>query len=102
GVHQKQVDTMPRAGGIGEVCWPDAYDAPGAPSAQSEWPEINSAWCNPRMDDDCYINEKKVPVAELGKWLPAVSQSNIDQIGGYCETILCFDKDDQPAGYLLQ
>ncbi|BAT67280.1 hypothetical protein [Pseudomonas aeruginosa] len=77
-------------------------DAPGAPSAQSEWPEINSAWCNPRMDDDCYINEKKVPVAELGKWLPAVSQSNIDQIGGYCETILCFDKDDQPAGYLLQ
>ncbi|MDI4074364.1 hypothetical protein QK408_30100, partial [Pseudomonas aeruginosa] len=25
GVHQKQVDTMPRAGGIGEVCWPDAY-----------------------------------------------------------------------------
>ncbi|HBN8419893.1 TPA: hypothetical protein VDT10_002351 [Pseudomonas aeruginosa] len=77
-------------------------NATGAPSTQSEWPEIKSAWCNPRMDDECYINEKKVPVAELGKWLPAVSQSNIDQIGGYCETILCFDKDDQPAGYLLQ
>lgn len=73
-----------------------------AASAQSEWPEIKSAWCNPRMDDDCYINEKKVPVAELGKWLPAVAESNIDQIGGYCETILCFDKDNLPAGYLLQ
>ncbi|HEK0085368.1 hypothetical protein [Pseudomonas aeruginosa] len=78
-----------------------ASQSPGA-SDQSEWPEVKSAWCNPRMDDECYINEKKVPVAELGKWLPAVAESNIDQIGGYCETILCFDKDNQPVGYLLQ
>ncbi len=73
-----------------------------ATSAQSEWPEVKSAWCNPRMDDDCYINEKKVPIADLGKWLPTVAESNIDQIGGFCETILCFDKDNQPVGYLLQ
>ncbi|HGW4727207.1 TPA: hypothetical protein ACNH51_006081 [Pseudomonas aeruginosa] len=71
-------------------------------SAQSEWPDVKSAWCNPRMDDDCYINNQKVPVAELGKWLPSVSESNIDQLGGHCETILCFDSKDQPLGYLLQ
>lgn len=73
-----------------------------ATSAQSEWPDVKSAWCNPRMDDDCYINNKKVPVAELGKWLPTISESNVDQLGGYCETILCFDSNDQPLGYLLQ
>ena len=75
---------------------------PSGTSDQSEWPEVKSAWCNPRMDDECYINNQRVPVADLGKWLPAVAESNIDQIGGYCETILCFDKDNQPAGYLLQ
>ena len=73
-----------------------------ATSAQLEWPDVKSAWCNPRMDDECYINNQRVPVADLGKWLPAVAESNIDQIGGYCETILCFDKDNQPAGYLMQ
>ncbi|BAU72377.1 hypothetical protein [Metapseudomonas furukawaii] len=73
-----------------------------AEPAQTEWPDVKSAWCNPRMDDECYINEKRVPIAELGRWLPDVAESNIDQIGGYCETILCFDKDDQPIGYLLQ
>ena len=75
---------------------------PPSTSAQSEWPEVKTAWCNPRMDDDCYINSKKVPIAELGKYLPSVSESNVDQLGGYCETILCFDKDDQAMGYLLQ
>ncbi|MNY25872.1 hypothetical protein D3C86_1596800 [compost metagenome] len=73
-----------------------------ATSTQSKWPDVKSAWCNPRMDDDCYINEKRVPIAELGKWLPDISESNADQLGGHCETILCFDKDDQPMGYLLQ
>ncbi len=48
-----------------------------------------------RMGDDCYVNEKKVPVAELAKWLPSVSESNVDQLGGYCEAILCFDSKDQ-------
>lgn len=75
-------------------------NTPAAP--QSEWPEVKTAWCNPQADDDCYINNKKVPVAELGKWLPDISESNADQLGGHCETILCFDKDDQPMGYLLQ
>ncbi|MDD2046216.1 hypothetical protein [Pseudomonas putida] len=77
-----------------------AMKAPTAP--QSEWPEVKTAWCNPRMDDDCYINNKKVPIAELGKWLPDISESNADQLGGHCETILCFDENNQPMGYLLQ
>lgn len=71
-------------------------------SSKSEWPEVKTAWCNPRLDDDCYINNKKIPVAELGNWLPDISESNADQLGGHCETILCFDKDEQPMGYLLQ
>ncbi|HDS1738508.1 hypothetical protein NPS49_09605 [Pseudomonas putida] len=70
--------------------------------SSSEWPEVKTAWCNPRMDDDCYINNKKVPIAELSKWLPGISESNADQLGGYCETILCFDENDQPMGYLIQ
>ena len=31
---------------------------PPSTSVQSEWPEVKTAWCNPRMDDDCYINSK--------------------------------------------
>lgn len=81
---------------------PAATAQPVATTAQSTWPEVKSAWCNPQKDDDCHINNKKVPVADLGKWLPAVAESNIDQIGGYCETILCFDSKDQPLGYLPQ
>lgn len=56
------------------------------PTPQSEWPEVKTAWCNPQADDDCYINSKKVPVAELGKWLPDISESNADQLGGQCES----------------
>ncbi|MFL1555079.1 hypothetical protein [Pseudomonas sp. O11] len=73
-----------------------------ATSPQPKRPEVKTAWCNPRMDDECYINNQMVPLAELGKWLPDISESNVDQLGGHCETILCFDKDDQPMGYLLQ
>lgn len=68
--------------------------------SQGEWPEVNSAWCNPRMDDDCYINGESVPMHELNKFLPEVSQSNIDQIGGYCEGVICFDADNVPAGVM--
>lgn len=66
------------------------------------YPPVKTAWCNPLKDDDCYIDNKKVLIAELGKYLPSVSESNVDQLGGYCETILCFDEGDQPLGYLLQ
>lgn len=71
-------------------------------SAPQSYPDVKSAWCNPQADDDCYINGKKVPIAQLGKYLPEVTESNVDQLGGGCETILCFDKDDKPLGYLSQ
>ena len=54
------------------------------------------------MDDDCYINSKRVPIAKLGKWLPEISESNANHIGRHCETILCFDGTEQPLGYLLK
>lgn len=78
----------------------DKSNVQEAANTQSEWPDVKSAWCNPRADDDCYINEKKVPIADLGKWLPPVSQSQVDQLGGYCETYICFDTKDQPLGVM--
>ncbi|MCY1454295.1 hypothetical protein D9M71_713490 [compost metagenome] len=67
-----------------------------------KWPEVKSAWCNPRMDDDCYINNQPVSVYDLGKWLPAVSREEAEQEGGYCETSICFDSKDQPIGHIPQ
>ncbi|MNS62105.1 hypothetical protein D3C72_951540 [compost metagenome] len=88
---------------IGDDCFKDVQKTSvQSPAAQQSYPDVKSAWCNPRADDDCYINNKKVPIAELGKYLPAISESNADQLGGGCETILCFDKDDQPLGYMSQ
>ncbi|QOH71675.1 hypothetical protein IGB31_04500 [Pseudomonas putida] len=72
-----------------------------APS-RFKWPEVKSAWCNPRMDDDCYINNQSVSVSDLGKWLPAVSREEAEQEGGYCETGICFDSKDQPIGHIPQ
>jgi hypothetical protein len=75
-----------------------------APS-RFQWPEVKSAWCNPRMDDDCYINEEPVAIEDLGKWLPAIHPEEIaevEQEGGYCETILCFSSADKPLGFKPQ
>lgn len=30
-------------------------------------------WCNPRMDDECYLNEVKVPYKDLPKYLPILN-----------------------------
>ncbi|MBH8692575.1 hypothetical protein I5J61_01235 [Pseudomonas aeruginosa] len=75
-----------------------------APS-RFQWPEVKSAWCNPRMDDDCYINEEPVAIEDLGKWLPAIHPEEIaevEQEGGYCETIFCFSSADKPLGFKPQ
>jgi len=61
-------------------------------------PAVNSAWCNPRLDDDCYINHAKVPQAQLGQYLPVVSMDDVERQGGYCETVICFNEDDKPIG----
>ncbi len=59
---------------------------------------IRSAWCNPRLDDDCYINEVKVPVADLGKYLKSLNVDVVQNAGGYCEYPVCYDKHDNVIG----
>lgn len=59
-----------------------------------------TAWCNPQAEDDYSINNKKVPITELDKWLPDIRESNAYQLGGTWEAMLCFDSKDQPLGYL--
>ena len=63
-------------------------------------PKVTSAWCNPRKDDDCYINNTKVPEAQLGRYLPTVDLEEVSQQGGYCEVAICFSEDDQPIGII--
>lgn len=54
------------------------------------------------MDDDCYVKNKKVQVAERVNGYRTSAMSNADQLRGQRETILCYDRDDQPMGYLPQ
>lgn len=69
-------------------------------TGSSDWPDVISAWCNPRADDDCYINDEKVARDDLDKYLPPVSQLDVDTAGGYCEIDICFDGKDKPFGLL--
>jgi len=61
---------------------------------------VVSAWCNPHMDDECYINEERVPVDDLVQYLPKVTREAVDQAGGYCEYPICYSTDDKPVGIL--
>ena len=60
--------------------------------------EIKEAWCNPRADDECTINDKKVPKADLKQYLPAVYELEVLNAGGHCEYPICYDKNDKPIG----
>jgi hypothetical protein len=60
--------------------------------------EVKEAWCNPRADDECTINDKKVPKAELKQYLPAVYELEVLNSGGHCEYPICYDKNDKPVG----
>lgn len=55
-------------------------------------------WCNPRADDECTINDKKAPRAELKQYLPAVYELEALNSGGHCEYPICYDKNDKPVG----
>ncbi len=59
---------------------------------------VTEAWCNPRMDDECYINNKQVPVDQLSSYLPVVKEDDIVAAGGYCEYPICYDRNDRPVG----
>lgn len=78
---------------------------PTSAPGRFQWPEVKSAWCNPRMDDDCYVNDEPVAIQDLDKWLPAIHPeevAEVEQEGGYCETILCFSSADKPLGFKPQ
>ncbi|AZE56928.1 hypothetical protein C4K03_4790 [Pseudomonas synxantha] len=60
--------------------------------------EVKEAWCNPRVDDECTINGKKVPKAELKQYMPAVYELEALNPSGHCEYPICYDKNDNPVG----
>lgn len=60
--------------------------------------EVTEAWCNPRADDECTINGKKVPKSELKQYLPAVYELEVLNAGGHCEYPICYDKNNKPVG----
>jgi len=62
--------------------------------------EIKEAWCNPRADDECTINGKKVPKVQLKQYLPEIYELEVLNAGGYCEHPICYDKNDKPMGIL--
>lgn len=60
--------------------------------------EIKEAWCNPQADDECYLNDTQVPKADLGKYLPSISDSQAAEQGGWCEYPLCYNGDNKVIG----
>lgn len=69
-----------------------------ASSALANVGEIKEAWCNPQMDDECSINGKRIPMADLGKYLPSVDPAQIEAADGTCEYPICYDKTYKPVG----
>ncbi|EZO28627.1 hypothetical protein AJ60_05690 [Pseudomonas aeruginosa 3573] len=67
-------------------------------SKPPEHVEVKDAWCNPRADDDCTVNGRKVEKAKLQDYLPEVYELEILNAGGYCEHPICYDKNDKPVG----
>lgn len=60
---------------------------------------VTKAWCNPRADDECTINEQRVPKSDLNQYLPEIYEMEVLNAGGYCEHPICYDKDDKPVGF---
>lgn len=59
---------------------------------------VTKAWCNPRADDECTVNDKKVPKADLKQYLPEIYEMEVLNAGGYCEYPICYDSSDRPVG----
>lgn len=60
--------------------------------------KVTEAWCNSMADDDCTINGVSVPMATLPDYLPVVDPDLVSAASGYCEPVICFDKNDKPVG----
>lgn len=59
---------------------------------------VFEASCAPQMDDECTINNKKVPRAQLGNYLPVVNEDEVELAGGVCEYPICYGADYKPVG----
>lgn len=59
---------------------------------------VESAYCAPQLDDSCYVNDVKVPKADLNQFLPVVQETTVQAAGGYCDYPICYDKADRPVG----
>lgn len=59
---------------------------------------VESARCSPQEDDNCYVNNQKIPRAELGKYLKTVNVEDVERSGGYCEYPVCYNAQDKPIG----
>ncbi|OHC26341.1 MAG: hypothetical protein A2Y50_07135 [Pseudomonadales bacterium RIFCSPLOWO2_12_59_9] len=82
--------TGPLAGGA--VARSDAV-----PSADGKV-TVSEASCEPLMDDACTINHKPVAKADLGKYLPAVNEADVQSAGGFCEYPICYNSANNPVG----
>lgn len=60
--------------------------------------DVVSAHCAPQQDDSCYVNDVKVPKADLGQYLPVVQEATVGAAGGYCDYPICYDKSNKPVG----
>lgn len=59
---------------------------------------VESAYCAPQLDDSCYVNDVKVPKADLNQFLPVVQETTVQAAGGYCDYPICYDKANKPIG----
>ena len=63
---------------------------------------MKKVWCNPPEDDECIVNRKKVAKAEPNKYLPAIYELKVLNVGGYCEHPTFHDKNDKPVCHSLE
>ncbi|MCU9530456.1 hypothetical protein [Pseudomonas mosselii] len=70
------------------------------PETVSDTPvsEVTEAWCNPQMDDECFVNSRRVPMADLGKYLPKVDFDDVMSNGGSCDMKICYSSQGKPIG----
>ena len=74
------------------------HEDKGTPSVSTNFTEIKEAWCNPRMDDECFVNGQKVSMAEVKRLLPKVDFDEVMSNGGVCEFPICYDYTGKPIG----
>jgi hypothetical protein len=68
------------------------------PTAAVSQVTVFEASCAPQMDDECTINNKRVPKAQLGNYLPKVNEADVEAAGGACEYPICYDAQYKPVG----